>query len=423
MKSKLFIMFAAVILMAACTNEETFDSTPEQTAKQALGDIRSYDEALQIAQNSISLLNNGEDTRASSTRKINLADSKAVLRDATTRSSDGGNDTLMYVFNFEDNQGFVIVSASRRTEDLLAVTEKGNYDPEVGSEVENFNYFMEKAKEYVTKEPKLRFPPDIPVLYERDSIVSEVQRVGPYVTVLWGQTHPEGQSCPNGVAGCTNTALAQIMSYFEYPSSVYLTYNDLDSVEQVLNWTQMKEHPATLHPISLCPYPEAHGAIANFVRQLGVLTNSSYETNPNRTGTEPGYARIALNMLGYHHSSFYIYDYNTACDSLDNQKLVLMGGGSDVNTGGHAWVFDGYMKIKTYIYHLERVSANSNEWIIVGVDITRQNLCHYNWGWYGNCNGYFASNVFDTSAGTIYEGNHTINNNYSENPMVIYVCL
>ena len=42
--------------------------------------------------------------------------------------------------------------------------------------------------------------------------------IEPKLTVSWGQTWHEGDYCPNGVSGCTNTALAQIMTYFEYPT-------------------------------------------------------------------------------------------------------------------------------------------------------------------------------------------------------------
>ena len=33
-------------------------------------------------------------------------------------------DTLLYVFNFEDEQGFAVVSAIRQTEGLIAVIER-----------------------------------------------------------------------------------------------------------------------------------------------------------------------------------------------------------------------------------------------------------------------------------------------------------
>lgn len=410
MKLKSFIMFAAVILMAACTNEETFDSTPEQTAKQALGDIRSYDEALQIAQNSISLLNNGETTRASSDRKINLADCKTVMRDVGTRSSDGGNDTLMYVFNFEDNQGFVIVSASRSTEALLAVTEKGNYDPGVGSEVENFNYFMEKAKDYVAKTPILRFPPDIPLPESRDSFAYVVTTKGPFVTIEWGQEYPEGELCPNGLSGCTNTALAQIMSYFNYPTSIAINYPGADVSTQALNWTLMKAH-LTGHELDSCQSQSTHLAISRLMRQLGEMNNSQYLVNSNIGGPLTSTLSImtlpqTLNTLLYTPTGWLLYDFNVIKNNLNAYHLLIASGGSNKYGINYYmdWVVDGYIVNTTYHYVLVHPMGNINEWIIDSVTVTTDKLCHYNWGWYGDCNGYFASGVFDTQEATLYVG-------------------
>lgn len=31
-------------------------------------------------------------------------------------------------------------------------------------------------------------------------------------------------------------------------------------------------------------------------------------------------------------------------------------------------------------------------------------MFHFNWGWYGNCNGYYAANVFDTQSALSYDG-------------------
>ena len=272
MKSKSLLMLAAIVMMTACTtNEDELGLSPEQPAKHSLSEMRSYEEALQIAQNSISLLNSREATRASSIRKINLADSKVVMRDAATRSSNGCNDTLMYVFNFEDNKGFAIVSASKSTEGLLAVTEKGYYDPEEGSNVESFNFFMEKARDYVAKAPKLRFPPDIPLPESRDSFAYENTTQGPFLTVEWGELYPEGELCPNGLSGCANTAMAQLMSYYGLPTGIDINYPGADVSYQALDWTQMKAHQ-TGHAVGFCPTTTTHQAISRLLRQCVKLT-------------------------------------------------------------------------------------------------------------------------------------------------------
>ena len=39
---------------------------------------------------------------------------------------------------------------------------------------------------------------------------------------------------------------------------------------------------------------------------------------------------------------------------------------------------------------------------------------HFNWGWYGNCNGYFAEGVYDASLAFSYDtGVHTATYSYS----------
>ena len=403
MKPKHFIMLAAIAMMAACTtNEDEFDLSPEQPAKQSLSELRSFEEALQIANNSISLLNNGEATRASSTRKINLADCKAVMRNAATRSSEGSNDTLMYVFNFEDNQGFAIVSASKSTEGLLAVTEKGYYDPEEGTNVENFNFFMEKARDYVAKAPKLRFPPDIPVIFERDSIVTIHAQKGPFITVNWGQEFPEGELCPNGLSGCVPTAIGQILSWWCYPTSMDINYPGADISVQALNWSQIKAHQ-TGHELDSCQTQVTHEAIGRMMRELGEMTLSTYsQTSPSggpRTYSAMLHIPRTLKLLGYNEIMDEPYNFDSLAVSHLNLFHPLLIFGACPEGGGsyhHTWVFDGYIKNITYCYHLIRVSANSNVWIIDSVTTTTQRLCHYNWGWYGDCNGYFSSGVFDT---------------------------
>ena len=49
----------------------------------------------------------------------------------------------------EDNKGFAVISASKKTEAVLAITESGNYDPYVVKGIEGFDYYMDAAKTYI----------------------------------------------------------------------------------------------------------------------------------------------------------------------------------------------------------------------------------------------------------------------------------
>ena len=144
MKTKLFSFISIAVIMASCTLDpvENYDNQAVSTQKNAT--IRSYVEALEIAQNSISLLDGAAKTRGTvNNRIIDLSEKKVFKLDALTRTESNVNDTLIYVFNFENNEGFALVSASKATEGLLAITEEGYCNPDETSGIDGFDLFLE----------------------------------------------------------------------------------------------------------------------------------------------------------------------------------------------------------------------------------------------------------------------------------------
>ena len=398
MKTKLSPIFALAIMVASCSNQELIDSDFQQPTSQQTGNIRSYEEALQIAQASIQMVDGQAQTRAASPRKIVLNDSKVCLAGEKTRSGND-QDTLMYVFNFEDNQGFAIVSASRNTEGLLAITEKGCFDPNVKSEIEGFNLFIEKAKNYVknskysiSSRPNLRLDP---ILEMKDSTIIEQTIVGPYLSVRWGQSYCEGEYCDNNIAGCVNVAMAQIMSYYEYPSYIDITYPNSDISYQSLNWTNLKAH-TTNHLLANCPSSDnnTHKSLGRLCRQLGYLDSSTYYTN--RTGTNPNNVPGTFQYLGYNTTNGWTDHFNSSiCTNLNSQKLSIMGG--TCADGGHAWVCDGYYNRKETECLMVRELGMLLWEIHTIYSVHESSFYHLNWGWYGSNNGYFSVGVFNTA--------------------------
>lgn len=143
MKKNIFLSVVASLLMVSCTSDNDFEQKEPISS-----DIRSLNEALKIAQESLDILNEEYETRGiPQIRSINPKKCK-IVRSGSTRSSEGANDTLMYVFNFDDEQGFAIVSAPKNAEDLLAITEIGSFEPDIQTGIEGFDEFILKAKEY-----------------------------------------------------------------------------------------------------------------------------------------------------------------------------------------------------------------------------------------------------------------------------------
>ncbi len=411
MKTKLTSIFALAIMMVSCSNREIIDSDFQQPAPKQTNSIRSYEEALQIAQASIQMVDGQAQTRAASPRKISLNDSKVCLTDSKTRS-ENGNDTLMYVFNFEDQMGFSVVSANRKTEPLIAVTESGYYDPKQETDIEGFDYFMEMAKEYVIRsfgDPDIRYYCYDVYVYDQPTYT-----VGPYVNVMWGQRYPEGEHCPNGISGCSITAMAQIMSYFEFPTSINLTYMGTDSLQN-LNWTSMKAH-STGHTNANCTWSnlDAHNSIGRLCRQLGKLANSRYKESSTSTRTDS--TRYALISLGFHPNEFSNYSGTYIKSELNNNHPLLIRGTHihETNTAGHMWVLDGYNDISytIYTYKVPEGFIGQGELEDISGPFTT-NLYHFNWGWYGKNNGYFASAVLSPLDVILPDTNTSITADYN----------
>lgn len=361
---KLFLL-SLLLLMAVCMTITSCDddksSFAENNAKHITQyterRIRSYEEALTIAEQSISMLDDPE-TRGGFKRTVNQADTRYIMSNATR--AEGSADTLLYVFNFAENAGFAIVSANAAATGLLAVTEKGNLNQTSMNNHAGIKLFLEMAKMYVKK---TRFTPFVDTLSTQ--LISERT---PLIQVKWGQTFPEGVYCANTLAGCANTAVAQIMSYFGYPTQLSLDYPQADSSFISLNWADIRKHiqgsnSYASHTGCLAS-EEAHKDIGRLCRQCAYLNYSTffkdnmvlpetaspmydynsyivYTGNGTGTGTAFYNERLALLSLGYSVSNR--ADYSSMCTQmyLDSCHPILMVGKKNIDEG-HVWIVDGY---------------------------------------------------------------------------------
>lgn len=417
MTAKTYFILAAFSLVS-CSIEETYKTIDQPITKESVNTIRSYEEALDIAKKSISLLDDPNITRGiSNKRKINLNEISIYKQDIKTRSnSQYSNDTLIYVFNFENEEGFALVSASKNTEELLAVTEKGHCDVDKSSGIEGFDMFIEAAKTYVANAAitSINEPIDIPINIRIETIYDIHQYVSPKVNVKWGQNYTLGDFCNNHNAGCVNVALAQIMSYYQHPQSIIINYNGSNNTQQ-LNWNYIKNHQDH-YSNTPCNYPEAHTAIANLARQLGELNNSNYNYN-NYTYTiinpfKGSPVDSTIVSLGYTNKFYDSYSDNIIRKELDSNHLIMVNGWTTSNDG-HTWIIDGY-KYDSVLEYCYKQIGNGPEFLYETIDYTRH-VNHINWGWNGYNNGYFSGGVFDTMNGTSYDqGTHSgLNNNYT----------
>ena len=150
-------------------------------------------------------------------RNAGKSEGLALAKDNKRRSVKGNEteaDTYYYIFNNEQQGGFVIVSADDATEQILAYSDDGYFDVnDIPEGVQELLDGYQKEIRYVRINELI---PDDPTPVLEDETAK--QAIAPYLSTLWGQGKPYNQECftqegDTAVTGCVATAMAQIMYY------------------------------------------------------------------------------------------------------------------------------------------------------------------------------------------------------------------
>jgi len=200
----------------------------------------------------------------------------------------------------------------------------------------------------------------------------------PLLTTLWAQdcyydalcpADPAGP-CSHAVTGCVATAIAQILKYHNFPSQGVgqHTYDCPPYGQQSANFGN------TTYDWSAMPDSVAanNTAVATLMYHAGVSVDMSYTA----TGSGASDVNVPVAFLNYFNYSPEIDIINKASyPDVENFKSILRadldahlpicyGGFNSTGTAGHEFVCDGYR--------------------------TSDGTFHFNWGWSGFANGYYA---------------------------------
>lgn len=418
--------------------------------------MRSPEEAIDIAQRAWEdFYGDGEAPASRSSRGvIDYGRPVEVVRGAGSRG--GSSDTLLYVVNFADDGGFAVIAAPRGADELLAVTSQGHYYPESQPDQEKvpgFELWMENAREYASV---FSIPGDTvrikPPVFERDTtgigihnpinppggdnppvVLDSTKIINPdnpnpgrlqqkewndttckYIVNhqlpgTWGQGYgdfyggfylnnldsaPEAYYFWNGYCGCVTVAIAQICAYYKQPAQVGLMRSGLIQMYS-LDWEKIVRHmayPANGENVEKgwCSNEdthEAHTMIAILCKSIADMADA--DVHIGGTGITKEKALYSLKSLVSKNISHNWIEY-TSYEYPVRGQLFLMRGSSA--KGGHEWVCDGTRYVEYYHYFATRPNSNC-QWEIKSKEPGYSLMVHYNWGWYGDCNGWFNQTV------------------------------
>ena len=270
---------------------------------------------------------------------------------------DGGSEQdsiKLFTFDYfnNGNKGFAIASGDQRLSSVYAIVENGNITDTTFNWGLKFiiNNFSSVIKEELKQIQTNSISPQSSTLSLSNPIY--------LIKTTWGQRHSYNKTCQvtgNSCippAGCTAVALAQVIAYFDKPSSRF---------QGVFNHSAMTAVPSATNLT-----PNLQDMVAKFVHYCGVKSNMNYQCNAS--GAWP-HNFEDFDLLGY--------QWNIANGAPSHNKLYnnIMEGRPAIIVGyseseGHTWILDGM----EYDYYNPPVF-----WYRI----------HCNFGWNGTDNGWF----------------------------------
>lgn len=332
------------------------------------GNPVSQSTALQVAENFLT-------SKSGKTRQFSLAE--------VTHQT---NFQEFYIFSNTSGPGFVLVAADNCVKPVLGYSLNNNIQfplpPHVQNWLEGYENEIAFAKEQgfrATNEIEEQWSE----LLRGDYVPRSTTEVEPLLSTTWNQDPYYNDSCPmidgvHSITGCTATATAQIMKFWNWPEvgTGSYTYIDptfgqqsVDFSSAHYNWDMM---PNALTDSSTA---DEVTAVATLMYHVGVAIETeygidgssafswsySYENMPCAENALWKYFDYKKTIHGVYREDVGVNEWISILTTELNAGRPILEEGH--GTGGHAFVCDGY---------------------------DNNGLFHINWGWGGFCDGYFA---------------------------------
>ncbi len=303
-------------------------------------------------------------------------------------------DTLVYLINYENEQGFSIVSADKRLPLIYAISEEGHLDISDTIENKGLALFFKNMEQHILR---TLAEDGFPIGKEVDERYSyQVKLEKRQLPLLWPevgnwhQNEPFNQYCftadgKQASVGCVAVAMAQLMSYFDWPREIN---------GQKLMWRSMKKGAK-------------NSDVALLMKRLGDSDMLNMNYGVGTSGASVDAIAPAFNKMGYtaygieNFLPFFVEDWlSGSYEFIPYKQGPVIVIGTDMHgAGSHVWIVDGYIQNSIY----RTIDENQYPYHFYSDDF---GLFHCIWGWRGSCNGYFFFNTLDVSGSPDYWGGY-----------------
>ena len=326
--------------------------------------------------------------------------SKARKQYLLNGSSSSETATSYYVFDNGSDKGFTIVSGDDELPEIVGYSAHGNSENLM--KTEGCAAFLKAYQKFVAAftqgDAKAR-----KILAEQRALKADGRYQQPKIDPLlgyiaWNQLTPYNNMCPEyedselSTTGCVATAMAQVMMYYKHPNELQATIPAYTTATNKLKVNAISEGEKYDWDNMLPTYTEGEynttqaNAVAKLMFHCGAAVQMDYGDSsgalvrPEDMSTYFGYDADLLQEV--YRSVYTLAEWKKILDRELEAKRPIIYGGVRSYERGHQFVCDGS---------------------------DGEGLYHINWGWSGDCDGYFDITLLDpdvpgTGAGTPADG-------------------
>lgn len=319
---------------------------------------------------------------------------------SAARKSGQKDAPSFYAFNDSKGKGFVLIAGDDCVNPILGYSPSGKIDtdnlpPALEAWLQDVSSYINSKRE--SGNGMAMTASDA----EQGSTPTVV--VAPLIKTKWYQMAPYNDMVPtiggeHCYTGCVATGMAQVMNYYKWPkngtnSIKYDTPNydqkscEIDFSQSVYDWDNMLDVYGThTEPNNFTCSEANRKAVAQLMKDAGAAVHMQYGTNSSGANS-PEIVSAAVYYFGYDAQIFHQNNYtmkqwlSMIKANLDNGCPLVYCGDTKVILGlssSHCFVVDGYDSF---------------------------NYLHVNWGWAGDCDGYYSFYKFGASPSSYYSEN------------------
>lgn len=252
-----------------------------------------------------------------STRSPRQAASVLSIVGETTRSE---LDTLLFLVNYADNQGFALLGADPAVMDIYAISPEGHLTAEEFNENPLLADFLDDAITYAVSAYEIPFDPITPLQsYKYRNIDSKEPMLNP-IAAAWTQENPyntetvdsAGIMCP---VGCVNLSVGMLLSYYRRPNKENYSWQNKVTKKFNFNWDLM---------LASSKSDQSDQTVAEMFAFLGSSDLLNIEYNP--TGSEGDWKRIQPSIALLGGGDKMVFNKDTLTNNIDSVASFLLHG-------------------------------------------------------------------------------------------------